>query len=76
MGQKLSDLFNPCFFLQDPLLLLFLLQILIAGNYPNQEQKMKKTNTNRIVQFLSYNTLNIILYVALIALVVFLIKYL
>lgn len=37
---------------------------------------MKKTYYNRIVQFLSYNTTNIILYVALIALIVFLIKYL
>jgi len=37
---------------------------------------MKKTDYNRVVQFLSYNTINIILYVALIALIVFLIKYL
>ncbi len=37
---------------------------------------MKKSEHNRIVEFFSYNTINIILYVALIALVVFLIKYL
>jgi hypothetical protein len=37
---------------------------------------MKKTDYNRIVHFLSYNTINILLYVALIALVVFLIKFL
>ena len=37
---------------------------------------MKKVGSNRIVQFLSFNTINILLYVALIALIVFLIKYL
>ncbi len=37
---------------------------------------MKKREDNRIVQFFSYNTINILLYVALIALIVFLIKYL
>gem|GEM_PF-2978525 len=37
---------------------------------------MKKSNYSRIVQFLSFNTINIILYVVLITLVVFLIKYL
>jgi hypothetical protein len=37
---------------------------------------MKKADTNRIVQFISYHALNIILYAALIVLVVFLIKYL
>jgi len=37
---------------------------------------MKKTGSKRIVQFLSYNIVNIILYFALIAMIVFLIKFL
>jgi hypothetical protein len=37
---------------------------------------MKKKNYSRVGQFLSHNTINIVLYVALIVLIVFLIKYL
>ena len=37
---------------------------------------MKKKDKTRILQFLTFNTFNIVLYGALIALTIFLIKYL
>jgi hypothetical protein len=37
---------------------------------------MKKKDNTRIFQFLTFNTFNIVLYGALIAMIIFLIKYL
>jgi len=46
------------------------------GNYRTKAPMMKKTEHKNIVHFLSHSTINMILYVVLIALIVFLIKYL